>query len=346
MPQTSNPSPEAPLAFVTGATGLLGNNLTRELLAEGWRVRALVRSPEKAKRQLDGLEVEIVQGDMQDPAGFASALADVRTIFHTAAHFRDAYAGGSHGRALEAVNVEGLRGLLDQAFRAGVRRFVQTSSIAVLRGEPGELVDESMLREEKDADDYYRSKILADRALLDFLKAHPDFHAVMVLPGWMHGPGDAGPTSAGQTVLDVALERLPGIPPGSFAVVDARDVARALILANRQGRRGERYLAAGRHMAMAELIPMIGAAAGVKPPSRRLPLALLRLIAFGGEVAGRATGRPVLLSRATVRIMAAENERSRFDPSKSARELGLSFRPLEETLRDEIAWFRAKGLLS
>jgi len=334
-----------PIALVTGATGLLGNNLVREVIAKGWRVRALVRSPEKATRQFAGLDVEIVTGDMLDVPSFADALRGVDVIFHTAAYFRDSYKGGSHWDALYATNVEGTRALLDHAFSAGVRRFVHTSSVAVLRGARGQLIDETMLRDEGDADHYYRSKILADRVVLGFLDEHPDMWAAMVLPGWMHGPGDIGPTSAGQTVLDVALERLPGVPPGSFSVVDARDVARAMILVNHQGRRGERYLAAGRHMTMGDLLPLIAGATGAKTPSRRIPLTFLYLIAATNELYARMTGRPVLLSWAMALTVATENDRSRYNPAKSERELGLEFRPVIETLRDEVAWFRAHGLL-
>lgn len=333
-------------AFVTGATGLLGNNLVRRLLDEGFRVKALVRSRDKAKRQFDGLDVEIVQGDMLDVPAFATALTGVDVIFHTAAYFRDSYKGGHHWDTLYRANVDGTRALLEQAWQAGVRRFVHTSSIAVLHGERGQIVDETMLRDERDADDYYRSKILSDRVVLSFLENHPDFWAAMVLPGWMHGPGDIGPTQAAQLYLDVARNRLPGVPPGSVAVVDARDVAQALIQAHRQGRRGERYLAAGRHMTMAELIPLIAQAAGVAPPARRLPLYLLRVIAAANEVIARLTGRPVLLSWATVENIVTENERSRFDPAKSQRELGLSFRPVPDTLRDVVAWLRRDGMLS
>lgn len=333
----------APLAFVTGATGLLGNNLVRELLADGWRVRALVRSLDKARRQFAGLDVEIVRGDMLDVAGFAASLVGVDALFHTAAHFRDSYKGGRHGAALTAANVEGTRHLLEHAHRAGVRRFVHASSVAVVHGARGAVIDETMLRDERDADDYYRSKILSDRVVLAFLEAHPDFRAVLVLPGWMHGPGDLGPTSAAQTVIDVALARLPGVPPGSFSVVDARDVARAMILADAKGRRGERYLVAGRHMTMADLLPLIAREVGVRAPRRRIPSWLMHLLAVGNEIAARLTGRPVLLSWALVRAIANEDDRSRYDPTKSERELGLRFRPLEETLRDEVASLRAEG---
>lgn len=342
--QCDNVAAKAPVAFVTGATGLLGNNLVRELLAAGWQVRALARSPEKARRQLDGIEVEIVTGDVRNVSAFAGALRGVEVVFHTAAYFRDAYKGGRHWRDLYATNVEGTRDLLECAYRSGVRRFVHTSSVAVLYGKPGEIINESMLRDEKDADDYYRSKILADHVVLDFLSRHADFWAAMVLPGYMHGPGDFGPTAAAQTMIDVAQGRLPGIPPGSVSVVDARDVAQAMILANQKGRRGERYLAAGQHMTMAELLPLIGQAMHVKAPERQIPLWLLYILALGNEGVARLTGRPVLLSWDMVKNIAHENDRSHYSQAKSKEELGLCFRPVKDTLQDTANWLYANGM--
>lgn len=230
--------------FVTGATGLLGNNLVRELVARGYAVKALVRSQTKAEQQFSDLPgVEWVVGDMADVGAFASALQGCDTVFHCAAFFRDNYKGGSHWDALERINVTGTRALLQHAYDAGVRRFVHTSSIAVLDGAPGTPIDETCLRAEADADDYYRSKILAEREVMRFLQTHPRMGACMVLPGWMWGPGDRGPTSSGQLVKDVINGKLPGLIPGTFSLVDARDVALAHIAAAQYGRRGERYLA-------------------------------------------------------------------------------------------------------
>ncbi|NHZ82485.1 NAD-dependent epimerase/dehydratase family protein [Massilia sp. CCM 8695] len=336
--------PQLKTAFVTGATGLLGNNLVRELIGRGFAVKALVRSLYKGQQQFGGLEgVELVLGDMADVSAFADQLRGCDVVFHTAAFFRDNYKGGSHWKELKRINVDGTRSLIEQAYGAGIRRFVQTSSIAVLNGEPGAPIDESCLRELEDADDYYRSKILADQAVLHFLAGHPDMHASLVLPGWMWGPADIGPTSSGQFVNDVVLGKLPGLVPGSFSVVDARDVAQAHIAAALHGQRGERYLAAGRHMTMRQLVPLLGKIAGVKTPMRDLPLPLLYVLAAAQELYARISGRPILLGLATVRLMVKEAGRSHFNHAKSERELALKFRPLEQTVTDTIAWYRSHG---
>ncbi|WP_432734335.1 SDR family oxidoreductase [Ralstonia solanacearum] len=334
-------------AFVTGATGLLGNNLVRELVGHGIAVKALVRSQEKAQQQFGSLRgVEFVSGDMTDVAAFSLAMRHCDVVFHTAAFFRDNYKGGRHWDALKRINVDGTASLIEHAYAAGVRNFVQTSSIAVLTGARGAVLDETNERDPAGADDYYRSKILADRQIRHFLDSHPDMQAVFVLPGWMWGPGDIGPTSAGQVALDTVLGKLPGLVPGSFSVVDARDVARTQIAAAERGRRGERYLAAGRHMTMQELIPMLGRIAGVTTPKRSLPMPALYALAGMQELYARITGKPILLSLATVRLMAKEADRTRFSHAKTECELGVRFSPVEETLRDTIAWYREHGWLT
>jgi dihydroflavonol-4-reductase len=251
-------------AFVTGSTGLLGNNLVRELVARGYHVKALARSKAKGDKQFHGMtDVEVVEGNMERVDALRPHLKGVDQLYHTAAFFRDGYKGGSHWAELKRVNIDGTKALLETAYAAGVRRMVHTSSIAVLDGPRGETVDETMDRAIAKADDYYRSKIMADEVVRDFLTAHPEFFATMVLPGWMWGPGDIGPTSSGQVALDAVKGKLPGIVPASFSVVDARDVALAQMAAIENGKRGERYLAAGRHTMMRDLIPMIGKVAGV-----------------------------------------------------------------------------------
>lgn len=332
-------------AFVTGATGLLGNNLVRLLVSRGVHVRGLTRSRERAAKQFGDLPVELVVGDMTNVARFASYLRGVDVIFHTAAFFRDNYNGGKHWKELYGVNVTGTTDLLSHAHGAGVLRFVHTSSVAVLAGKPGRLIDETMRRTAEDADDYYLSKILSDRAVDAYLEKHPDMRACMVLPGWMVGPGDLGPTSSGQVILDYLSKKLPGIPPATFSVVDARDVAEAHWRAALHGRRGERYLSAGRHMSMGELFHILEKVSGVRAPRFSVPFPMLYILAAANELWTRLTRNPALISLATVRLMKSERDRTHFNHDKSRRELGVTFRRVEETLLDTISWYRENGWL-
>jgi dihydroflavonol-4-reductase len=336
-------------AFVTGSTGLLGSNLVAALRAAGYRVRALARSVEKGQAQLgpprEGLD--IVRGDMTNVAAFAPALSGVDVLLHTAAHFRDSYKGGSHWDELRRVNVDGTRELVEAAYAAGVRRMVHTSSVAVLatasRARP---VDETMRRSpDGEPDDYYRSKILGDRAIDAFLAEHPSFSATFVLPAFMNGPGDAGPTSAGQFVIDFVRGRLPGIVKAAFSYVDARDVAAAQIAALDHGERGERYLVAGRTAAVPEVAGILEELTGIAGPRVALPIELLGGIAVVNELWARATGRPVLLGWASYRTLSREGRFMAYDSSKAARVLGVEFRPLRATLLDALRWFAARGML-
>ena len=326
-------------AFVTGSTGLLGNNLVRLLLSRGIAVRALARSTSKARAQF-GLapELEIVAGDLLEPASYAQALNGCDVVFHTAAYFRESYRGGRHQASLHGVNVQATGHLLQAAYAAGVRKFIHTSSIAVVHGPRGSIIDESMARDAKDADDYYQSKMDADALVKAFLADHKDMFAAFVMPGWMHGPGDLGPTSAGQFTIDYLSGKLPGIPPGTVAFVDARDVAQALLAAATCAQRGEHYLAAGHHIGMAELIALYEQVTGVAAPRRVIPIAVLWVIAGLQELMARVAKRPALLSLATVRTVLREAERTRFDLEKTRRYLGVEFRPIADTIRDEVAW--------
>jgi len=332
-------------AFVTGATGLLGNNLVHALLKRNIKVKALVRSVEKAKKQFGNLPVEFVQGDILNVDAFSHALQGCDALFHTAAYFRDSYKGGKHWQKLHDTNVTGTERLLQAAYAAGIRRAVHTSSIAVLKGNRDQVIDETMSRNEQEADDYYLSKILSEQKVQAFLSQHPDMFIAMVLPGWMFGPGDIGPTSSGQFLLDFVGQKLPGVLPGSFSVVDARDVAEHQLAALTRGRSGERYLAAGNHMDMKSIFQVLSRVSGVKAPERKVPLFMLRLIALMYEGYYRITKKPVLISTSTVKLMEQEQGRTHFSHQKSSQELACKFRPVAETLFDTLDWYRKNNYI-
>ena len=233
-------------AFVTGSTGLLGSNLVRLLVEQGAAVKAMARSLAKGQRILGELNIEIVQGDMENVDGFAPALADVDVLFHVAAYFREYYQPGEHDDMLTEINVTGTIKLLEAAYQQGVRNIVYVSSGGVLDHYPdGRPADEKVPYGEDTANLYFQSKIAAEKAIYDLLPKYPDLRLVMILPGVMMGPGDSGPTTPGQFVIDYLQGNVPVILPGGLTFVDARDVAQAMLQAVHTGTSGERYIVDG-----------------------------------------------------------------------------------------------------
>lgn len=326
-------------AFVTGSTGLLGNNLVRLLVAQGHQVKALTRSREKAAHLLGDLDVTIVQGDMHDVRSFAPALEGCDCLFHTAAYFREYFQTGGHWDLLEQTNITGTIALLHEAERRGIRKVIYVSTVGVIGANPsGAPSDESSSSDPKMLHNlYFRSKVLAEEAIARFLQDHA-LAVVFILPAVMFGPADTGPTISGQIVRAFLDRKIPALIDGGIPFVDARDVAQAMLEAVEKGRSGERYIIGGHYCTMADLLTTLEKVSGVPASTRRLPYPVILAYAWLSELHGRVTGRPVLLSREIVQIMRYQLQ---VVSDKAMRELGVRFRPVEETLRDEVEWYRS-----
>jgi dihydroflavonol-4-reductase len=329
-------------AFVTGATGLLGSNLCRSLVAQGWQVKGLVRSIDKAQRFLDEIEVQLIQGDMDQVSAFAEALTGVDVVFHTAAFFREYYQPGDHWETMKRINVDGTIELLQAAEAQGVKRTVFTSSSGVLQTDPHQAVTETAAYSKfAEQNLYFKTKVLAEQAIYHFLETSC-MDTVMILPGWMMGPGDAAPTSAGQLILDLLAGKLPGLIDGGAALADARDVAAAMVTAADRGIRGERYIVTGRLATMKDIALGLETISGVKAPRLMLPDRLALAIAWWLETwAGWTRGvNPMPLGGIQTLL-----EKANLSSAKAERELGATFRPLKETLKDTVTWYREQRYL-
>lgn len=324
-------------AFVTGSTGLLGNNLVRALTAQGHHVVALARSTEKAKRVLEGTGAEIVAGDMSDVGGFAARLKGVDTLFHTAAYFREYYGPGNHSGIIDRINVDGTLALARAAHAAGVTRMVDTSSSGIIGlqadGSPGDEQTPPCPLVEKNL--YFQSKRRVEPLLRGFSK-QSGFFIASALPGWMWGPHDEGPTASGQLVQDALRHALPpAMVPGGTSIADARDVAAGMIQIAEAGRSRERYILAGSFAEVTEIVAALARLTGVKPPAARLPYAGALGLAALAETWSRLTHKATPLSVEGIRMM---NARLAVTSSKAQKELGVRFRPWEETVADCVAW--------
>jgi nucleoside-diphosphate-sugar epimerase len=167
-------------ALVTGATGLLGQSLTRELLASQWRVRGLVRL------STAGLPrgVEAVSGDVTAPLSLAAAVEECDAVFHCAAAVGDAVGA----REMWRVNVDGTRHMLEAAVAAGVPRFVYASSVAVYGRRSGVYPEDTPLGDP--GNPYGRTKAAAEKLLLSEVPGDAPCTAVIVRPTNIYGLGD------------------------------------------------------------------------------------------------------------------------------------------------------------
>jgi dihydroflavonol-4-reductase len=326
-------------ALVTGATGFVGAAVARALLRDGWEVRVLVRAGSD-RDNLQHLVLETAIGDLTDRPSLDDALVDCVGLFHVAADYR---LGARDPQQLYRANVEGTRNILEAARQAGVERAVYTSSVATMGiptdGSPGD--ERTPVGLAAMIGHYKRSKYLAEQLVLEM--AQDGFPVVIVNPSTPVGPGDVKPTPTGQVVLDAAAGRMPAYVDTGLNIVHVDDVAAGHLMAYHRGRTGERYILGGQDMTLREILFHIARLVGRKPPSVRLPYAVVLPIAYVAEAVAKVTGRS---GRVTLEGVRMSRKRMFFSSAKAVRDLGYGWRPPVEALEDAVRWFRERGLLT
>ena len=322
--------------LVTGGTGFLGAHVVRALLRRGRSVRCLVRETSR-RTNLEGLEIEVVTGDVTDPASLSRAMAGVETVYHCAADYR-LYAVDP--RELYASNVAGTENVLCAASRAGARRVVHTSSVGALGLAPGgSPADETTPVEAASMIGHYkRSKYDSERIAESW--AARGLPVVIVNPSTPVGEYDIKPTPTGQMIVDFLNRRMPAYVETGLNLVDARDVAEGHILAAERGRIGEKYILGNRNMTLKEILDALSRLTGLASPRLRLPHWVPLTAAAADTLAARLTGRVPRVPLEGVRMA---RHKMFFDSGKAVRELDFPQTPVEEALARAVAWFREMG---
>lgn len=327
----------APSVLVTGGTGFLGRHLVRELQAAGAAVRGLSRSPE-GDAALRALGVEPVRGDLAEPAGLATVVAaGTAAVFHVAA---DTSTWSGHRERQARVNVDGTRALATAALRAGAGCFVHTSSVSSYSHlVHGTLTEDTPRRGGESWINYERTKFLGEEAVRSAMRE--GLPAIVCYPAHILGPGDTHNWSRLIALIDQG--KLPGAPPGSGAFADAREIARAQVVAWRRGLAGRSYLMGGEHVRFVDLVARIGAALHRRVPARPTPAVVLkayaRLLAAVARLRGREPQMTPEAAAFTCHDLAV-------DSSRAVRELDYRITPIHQLLGDTIAWMRDEGMLA
>jgi dihydroflavonol-4-reductase len=325
-------------ALLTGGTGFVGSAVARTLLRDGWDVRALVR-PNSDRRNLAGLELETVEGDLSDVRSLERAAGGCAALFHVAADYR---LGARRPQELYETNVLGTRKVLSASRNAGIERVVYTSSVATIGlpadGSPGHEATPVAL--EDMIGHYKRSKFMAEQVVRDAARAGSS--VVIVNPSTPVGPRDVKPTPTGQMVRDAACGRMPAYVDTGLNIVHVDDVAAGHLLALERGRDGESYILGGEDLTLRAILIEIARLVGGKAPRVRLPAAALLPVAFTAEALARLSGGS---TRITVEGVRLARKRMFFSSDKAVRELGYRYRPASEALADAVRWLREQRLL-
>jgi dihydroflavonol-4-reductase len=324
-------------AFVTGATGFVGGNLVRALLVDGFQVRALVR-PSSDQRNLVGLPIEIVNGDLDSQAILTEQVAGCDVIFHVAAHYS---LWRQDAAAIYRANVTGTENLLTAAQQAGTKRFIHTSSVAAIGvPAPGTLGTEATQTTLAElVSDYKKSKYLAEQAVLR--AAREGLNAVIVNPSTPIGAYDVKPTPTGEIVLRFLQNRMPAYVHTGLNLIDVEDVARGHLLAWQKGRTGERYILGNQNLTLKEMLQRLAAITSKPVPRIAVPHFLPLAVAFVDElILARYCGKTPQVSFDSVQM---SRKAMYYDPAKAVRELGLPQQPIERALEKAVRWFEANG---
>jgi dihydroflavonol-4-reductase len=327
------------MVIVTGATGHIGNVLVRELVARSNTVRALIM-PNDDLHPLEGVDTQIVYGDVTDLQSLEKAFAGAETVFHLAGIVTIM---PRMRKVLEQVNVNGMRNVISACRTTGVRRLVYTSSIHAIAEPPhGTVIDESC---KFDPDhvlgDYAWSKALATLILLDEVKKG-GLDAVVCCPTGIIGPWDFAMSNIGQLIMDFASGQLKSYVKGAYDFVDVRDVANGLILAAEKGQSGRHYIFSGAQVQVPELMQELATDTGYPAPTYEIPHGIARAAGVLASVYYRLLRRKAVFTAYSIDVLRSNSQVS---SARSRKELGFTIRPWQESIKDHVRWFREQGIL-
>jgi len=291
-------------------------------------------------RAIDGLDAERCIGDLRDAPSLDRAMAGVTRVFHVAADYR---LWARNPQEIYESNVTGTHNLLEAARRAGVEKFVYTSTVATIAVPRKDgLPDESTQSAVGEMIGHYkRSKFEAEQCAMRAVGA--GLPVVIVNPTTPVGPGDWKPTPTGKIIVDFLNGRMPGYVDTGLNFVPVEDCAAGHLLAAERGHAGERYILGGRNLTLKEVLDMLAVISGLRAPRWKFPHALAYVAAYVDTVVSGALGREPQIPLEGVRMA---RHKMFVDATKATRELSFSHGPIEGALERAVRWYEANGYVS
>ncbi len=324
--------------LILGATGFIGGQIARAALDAGLEVNGVRRSLQ-AKGDLIGLPVEWFLGQLSSPTSLEAAMRGVDVIIHAAGYYNLKTPLGTLSEQLARARKE-TQTVIDVARQHNVKKLIYTSCFTTLGHPPA---GENRLVDERDRyqpgtikqSGYHEAKILMEQMILDAVQQ--GLPAVILTPTLVMGPGDVHLTSGG-LLRRAAKGKLWGWTDGTLNIVDVRDVAQAHLTALNQGKIGERYLISGHNLSIQEALNQMARTANAPLPKMHLPYRVFNLAAALSDVLSVLPLQGNYLRTIPYLQYGYNNE-------KAYREFNFVPRPLEETFKDALAWYRAQGML-
>lgn len=339
-PRKADPNPGKPLALVTGGAGFLGSHLVETLLSQGRRVRILdLAQPDP--RHLADDRVAWCRGDILDDKTVAEAIEGTSEVYHLAANPRlwTRRRGDFH-----RVNFLGAVLVLDEAVRQKIPRILHcsTESILTLAKQRGPIRENQLVSIHDVVGPYCRSKFRAEKHAFGLARAgHPVFVVNPTLP---FGPGDKTLSPPSRLIVDFCHGKRKEYLDATLNFMDARDMALAMVKVVEKGQPGKRYLLGAHNTGILSLFQELSGLTGIPAPRWKVPYPVALLAACISEiVADTLTGQEPQASITGVRLT---RRTMHFDASESLKELGITPRPFQETLRDALAWWIRHGIIS
>lgn len=322
--------------LVTGATGFVGSHVVRQLVNAGQRVRILSRRKSNLG-VLEGLTFDRVEGDLRHAASLERAMVGITRVFHVAADYR---LWAAKPEEIYESNVNGTRLLLEAAERAGVDRFVYTSTVATIAvPRPGAFPNEETRAELTEMIGHYKSsKFLAEQEAA--AAAARGVPVVIVNPTAPVGPGDWKPTPTGRIILDFVNGKMPAYVDTGLNVAAVEDIAAGHLLAAEKGRVGQRYILGGRNMTLKQILDVLAVITGRPAPRLKLPHTVALAAGYANEFLARLMGREPQIPVEGVKM---SKHRMFVASDKAEKELGYQPTSVEAALERAVGWYQSHG---